>query len=94
VFTNELGGRCCHCAVYKHFKQIVKEMGIPDESFHDLRHSYAVVSIESGDDIKTVQSNLRHAAASFTPDIYRNVSQKMLQQSADRMEAFIQKVSG
>ena len=54
MFTNELGGRCCHCAAYKHFKQIVKEMGIPDESFHDLRHSYAVVSIESGDDIKTV----------------------------------------
>ena len=94
MFTNELGGHCCHCAVYKHFKQIVKEMGIPDEGFHDLRHSYAVVSIESGDDIKTVQTNLGHATASFTLDVYGHISQKMRQQSADRMEQFIRKISG
>ena len=43
---------------------------------------------------KTVQSNLGHATASFTLDVYGHVSQKMRQQSADRMEEFIQKVSG
>ena len=55
-------------------------------AFHDLRHSYAVVSLESGDDIKTVQTNLGHATASFTLDVYGHISQKMRQQSADRME--------
>lgn len=94
VFTNELGGHLSHFTVYKHFKRIVKELGMPDERFHDLRHSFAVASIESGDDIKTVQSNLGHATASFTLDVYGHVSQKMRQQSADRMEKFIQKVSG
>ena len=64
--------------------------GDASTSFCDLRHSYAVVSIESGDDIKTVQSNLGHATASFTLDVYGHVSQKMRQQSADRMEQFIQ----
>ena len=77
-----------------HFKRIVKELGMPEERFHDLRHSFAVASIESGDDIKTVQSNLGHATASFTLDVYGHVSQKMRQQSADRMEEFIRKVSG
>ena len=57
-------------------------------------HSYAVAAIESGDDIKTVQSNLGHATASFTLDVYGHVSQKMRQQSAERMEQFIRKVSG
>lgn len=94
VFTNELGGHLCHCTVYKKFKAIVRELGMPEERFHDLRHSFAVTSIESGDDIKTVQSNLGHATASFTLDVYGHVSQKMRQQSADRMEEFIQKVSG
>ena len=94
VFTNELGGHFCHHTVYKHFKKFVKELGMPEERFHDLRHSFAVVSLESGDDIKTVQSNLGHATASFTLDVYGHVSQKMRQQSADRMEAFIQKMSG
>ena len=62
--------------------------------FHDLRHTYAVNSLKAGDDIKTVQANLGHATASFTLDVYGHVSQKMRQQSADRMETFIKKVSG
>lgn len=79
--------------VYKVFKEIVKSMGLEQARFHDLRHSYAVVSLESDDDIKTVQTNLGHATASFTLDVYGHVSQKMRQQSADRMEQFIQKIS-
>ena len=94
VFTNELGGYLSHFTVYIHFKRIVKKSGIPEAWFHDLRNSFAVASVESGDDIKTVQSNLGHATASFTLDVYGHVSQKMRQQSADRMEKFIQKVSG
>ena len=94
VFTNELGGNLSHFTVYKTFKEIVKSMGLEQERFHDLRHSYAVVSLESGDDIKTVQTNLGHATASFTLDVYGHISQKMRQQSADRMEQFIRKVSG
>lgn len=90
VFTNELGRHLCHVTVYKHFKDVVKELGMDGERFHDLRHSYAVVSLESGDDIKTVQSNLGHATASFTLDVYGHVSQRMKQKSADRMEKYIQ----
>ena len=94
VFTNELGGHLTHFTVYKHFKEAVRAIGLDEERFHDLRHSYAVAAIESGDDIKTVQSNLGHATASFTLDVYGHVSQKMRQQSAERMEQFIRKVSG
>lgn len=94
VFTNNFGGNLSHFTVYKTFKEIVRSIGLEQERFHDLRHSYAVVSIESGDDIKTVQANLGHATASFTLDVYGHVSQKMRQQSAERMEQFIQKLSG
>ena len=94
VFTKETGGHLSHFMVYRTFKEIVTNIGLDYARFHDLRHSYAVVSIESGDDIKTVQMNLGHATASFTLDVYGHVSQKMRQQSADRMEQFIKKVSG
>ena len=94
VFTKETGGHLSHFMVYRTFKEIVTGIGLDYARFHDLRHSYAVVSIESGDDIKTVQMNLGHATASFTLDVYGHVSQKMRQQSADRMEQFIKKVSG
>jgi len=93
VFTNEIGGHLCHFTVYRRFKEVVKEIGLPKERFHDLRHSFAVVSLESGDDIKTVQANLGHATASFTLDVYGHVSQNMRRQSAERMNKFIKSVS-
>lgn len=90
VFTNELGGHLIPQTVVRHFKDIVTSIGRPDARFHDLRHSYAVASIRSGDDIKTVQGNLGHATASFTLDVYGHVTDEMKQASAARMEAYIQ----
>ncbi|MBQ9412412.1 MAG: hypothetical protein IJU29_04850 [Oscillospiraceae bacterium] len=51
------------------------------------------MSLESGDDIKTVQANLGHATVSFTLDVYGHVSQNMRRQSAERMNKFIQSVT-
>lgn len=93
VFTDVLGENLKHNTVYKNFKRIVVEMGLPDVRFHDLRHSYAVASIRSGDDVKTVQENLGHATASFTLDTYGHVTEQMKKESANRMEQFIQAVN-
>ncbi len=90
VFTNALGGHLVAGTVYKHFKRLVASIGMDEARFHDLRHSFAVASLEMGDDVKTVQSNLGHATASFTLDVYGHVSEKMREDSADRMEAYIQ----
>lgn len=70
----------------------MKRIGLPDTRFHDLRHSYAVASIQAGDDIKTVQENLGHHTAAFTLDVYGHVTGEMKRASANRMEAFIQRV--
>ena len=58
-----------------------------------LHRFYAVASIQSGDDIKTVQENLGHATAAFTLDVYGHVTEKMKRESAARIEAFIQAVN-
>ncbi len=93
VFTNELGRHLCHETVYRNFKRIVKKLGIEKKRFHDLRHTYAVASLESGDDIKTVQEQMGHATAGFTLDNYGHVSKLMRQRSAANMQQFINKVS-
>ena len=92
VFTNQVGGNLARTTVYHHFKKAVATIGIPDARFHDLRHTYAVASLEAGDDVKTVQENLGHATASFTLDVYGHVSERMKQESANRMEQLIQSV--
>ena len=93
VFTDELGHHLMPHTVYHNFKHIVTNMGLPDVRFHDLRHSYAVAAIRSGDDIKTVQGNLGHATASFTLDVYGHVTDQMKRESANRMQQYIQRVS-
>ena len=69
-------------------KTLLQRAGLPSIRFHDLRHSFAVTSLYSGDDVKTVQANLGHATAQFTLDVYGHVTQKMRQESAMRMQAF------
>lgn len=93
VFTNELGHHLKSHTVYINYKKIVRKIGLDESRFHDLRHSYAVASIRSGDDIKTVQEHLGHATASFTLDVYGHVTEKMQAESAARMEQFIKAVN-
>ncbi len=93
VFADELGHHLSPQIVYRDFKKIVADIGCPHTRFHDLRHTYAVVAIQSGDDIKTVQENLGHATAAFTLDVYGHVTDKMKQESANRMERFIRGVT-
>lgn len=92
VFTNELGHHLSAQTVYLHFKKLAALAGYPDARFHDLRHSYAVAALQSGDDIKTVQENLGHHTAAFTLDVYGHVTEQMKQANADRMEQYIKTV--
>ena len=93
VFTNDIGGHLYHNTVVKHFKKALAVAGIPERRFHDLRHSYAVAALRSGDDVKTVQENLGHHTAAFTLDQYGHVTEQMRRESADRMQAFIERVT-
>lgn len=94
VFTNELGGNLSAQTVYLHFKKIVNQIGLPDARFHDLRHTFATVSLENGDSIKTVQENLGHSTAVTTLNIYSHVTDKMRTESASKMERFIVSLTG
>lgn len=90
VFTNAFGRNLCAQTVYLRFKKLATAAGVPAARFHDLRHSYAVAALRSGDDIKTVQGNLGHHTAAFTLDTYAHVTEKMRQESARRMDSFIE----
>lgn len=65
------------------------QIGAPESRVHDLRHTFAVLSLKNGDDIKTVQGNLGHATAAFTLDVYGHVSERMKEDSAERMQGYI-----
>lgn len=92
VFTVEDGSPIAQQRTVRAFQAIAASIGIEDVRFHDLRHTYAVNAIRAGDDIKTIQGNLGHANAAFTLDKYGHFTERMKQDSATRMEAFIKGV--
>ena len=93
VFTTATGGNLNPKRVYLHCKKILEKIGAGDRCVHDLRHTFAVLSLQNGDDVKTVQGNLGHATASFTLDVYGHVSERMKEDSAARMEKYMQSMA-
>lgn len=90
VFTNRQGKYLSGNAVYAQFKKIVKSMGIGETRLHDLRHTFATLSLENGTDVKTISEALGHATTAFTMDVYGHVSESMQRDASDRMERLIQ----
>ena len=93
VFTNELGGNLIIETFRRNFKRLAAGIGRPDLRPHDLRHTCATVAIASGADIKSVQSLMGHATASFTLDVYAHTSETMMQDTANRMQSYYTSLS-
>lgn len=92
VFTNEIGEHLSPVTLYGCFKRRVDAIGLPDVRFHDLRHSYAVISIENNVDYKTISESMGHFSVAFTLDVYGHVSDRMRKESADRVQAYIEQI--
>lgn len=60
--------------------------GVPRIRFHDLRHSFATLSLEQEMDIKTVSHMLGHTDAGFTMNTYMHVTDSMQENVANTME--------
>ena len=50
--------------------KILKAIGAEHIRFHDLRHTFSTLAIQSGIDPKTVAEILGHASAEFSLDVY------------------------
>ncbi len=70
-------------------KKLLKEAGIENVRFHDLRHTFATVALQNGVDIKTLSHMLGHFSSGFTLDTYTHVTAKMQQEAAEKMGSFM-----
>ena len=60
--------------VYKHFKPILKRLGLPNSRLHDLRHTAATLALTVGVSPKVVSEQLGHTSAAFTLDVYARLA--------------------
>lgn len=76
-------------AVTRRLHRIQDRAGLPRIRFHDLRHSFATLSLEQGVDIKTVSHMLGHTDAGFTMNTYMHVTDSMQENVANTMGSLL-----
>ena len=69
--------------------KILKAIGAEHIRFHDLRHTFATLSLKSGVDVKTLSGALGHYSAGFTLNTYTHATAQMKQDAANTIGGVI-----
>lgn len=93
IFTLPNGKHLSHCTVLKNYKRLLKRSKLTPNRFHDLRHSYAVVSLQIGENLKTIQLNMGHRSEAFMLKKYGHMTKGMRKDSAERIQTYINQQS-
>ncbi|MDR6921088.1 tyrosine-type recombinase/integrase [Chryseobacterium sp. 2987] len=68
-----------------YYKNLMKELGMPELKFHGLRHSFATRCIESNCDYKTVSVLLGHSNISTTLNLYVHPNMEQKKKAIEQM---------
>jgi len=95
VFPSEAGTPIgCFNMVRRHFTPALKRAGLPLIRFHDLRHTYASLLIQQGENIKYIQSQLGHSSPTVTLNVYAHLMKDQNQEAVCRLENTIFEATG
>jgi integrase len=72
--------------INRHFKPLLKRVGLPDIRWHDLRHTCATLLLSRGTHPKYVQQLLGHASIQLTLDRYSHWMPSMGKHTASAMD--------
>lgn len=82
LICNDVGKPYNPSYLWRQFKDMIRENGLPDTRFQDLRHAHATHLIMQGVPVKTITERLGHYSTAFTQDIYGHVLRPMQDQAA------------
>lgn len=85
VLCRNDGNHLAKSTLHNAMRRILKKAEIPDIPIHALRHTHAVLLLESGASMKYVQERLGHGSMQITADVYSHISKKI---EADSMSKF------
>ncbi|PTV98618.1 site-specific recombinase XerD [Halanaerobium saccharolyticum] len=86
VNCNKLGEPISPMMAYIEFKNLSRDINLPEIKLHDLRHTFATLFLENGGNIKTLQQILGHSSITVTMDTYSHVTDEMLDSAAKNMD--------
>jgi integrase len=87
IFPNEAGQPLNHSNMRsRYFEPALKKASLSKVRFHDLRHTFASLLIEQGENIKYIQSQLGHSSPTVTLNVYAHLMKPANQSAARRLE--------
>jgi integrase len=90
IFPNDAGNHINNKNMLRrYFRLALKAAGCPNVRFHDLRHTYASLLIEQGENIKYIQTQLGHSSLTVTLNVYAHLMKPTNQEAACRLESTI-----
>ena len=86
LFPNNNGRHFNRSSLQTLFKKVVRDAGLPNIRFHDLRHSASTILLNMGVSAKVVQEILGHSHISITLGIYAHVPPGMHKEAMNKMD--------
>ncbi len=93
VFCGATGRPLHPTTVQAAFARLAAAAGLPRIRFHDMRHSYATLMLQAGENPKVVSATMGHASVAITLNVYSHVSNATRQAAAARLEALVEPAS-
>ena len=90
VLTTDLGEPIWPSNMYVRFKKFLKTNNLPEISIHDLRRSFAKITIEAGGRLEEVSEALGHASVETTKSIYIGSVPKLAERAFDAFDHHMQ----
>ncbi|NSW84243.1 MAG: tyrosine-type recombinase/integrase [Syntrophothermus sp.] len=72
----------------------MKQAGVQHARFHDMRHTWATMMLEAGEDLKVVSELGGHSRISTTADTYSHVTVGLKRRAEEKMGAIVERVTG
>jgi len=89
MFPSSVGTPISQRNLFRHFKNILRKLGLPIIRFHDLRHTAASLMLNYGIPPIIVSRRLGHSKVSITLDIYGHLIPEMQDEAAKLIDDLI-----
>jgi integrase len=86
VFTTDIGTPIFPRNLIQLFNDKIKEAGLPDFRFHDLRHGVASLLLEKNAHPKILSELLGHSSVNLTLNTYSHIINPLNPVAADTMD--------
>lgn len=89
VFTTTVGTPLDGPTVTKHLHRFLRQAGLPDLTFHDLRHQFASLLLAGGESLKVVSELLGHQDSALTLRTYSHVLPEAKRDAVHRLDVMV-----